>query len=123
MSDAKLIVHFTVIDILPILALWSGQTSLYLALIKMHLEGQTWWICRDSSVGEGGHYPWDQEIICSLERIDSGKEGNTAIEVEKDRRERKITGGSGLEIYIQRVQRRVKNHCEKLIGDKTPLPT
>lgn len=31
--------------------------------------------------------------------------------------------GSGLEIYIQRVQRRVKNHCEKLIGDKTPLPT
>lgn len=41
MSDANLIGHFTMIDILPILASWSGQTSLYLALIKMHLEGQT----------------------------------------------------------------------------------
>ncbi|CAG08377.1 unnamed protein product [Tetraodon nigroviridis] len=28
-----------------------------------------------------------------------------------------------MEVYIQKVQRRVNNHCEKLIGDKAPLPT
>lgn len=41
MSNANLIGHFGTIDILSLLASWSGQTSLYLALIKMHLEGQT----------------------------------------------------------------------------------
>lgn len=45
------------------------------------------------------------------------------MEVEKARREWKITVGTEMEIYIQRVQRGVNNHCEKLIGDKTPLPT